>query len=272
MSECWNNEPEFDILIENYLGYYVYELLDPFTQKPFYVGKGGGDGSGNQRILDHFKSAKALRDKPNYNPSPKIKKIWEIWDAGKRVDWRIIRRGLPDSDTALHIEAALIDAIGAHNLTNLQKGHGLNESGILVPEELYLKSAPALKPSCAYPAVLIFSIKKSIRERGPYEATRGWWTGTQKWEQIATHAVGIIDGVSACVIDIQSWVGGDKDSKRGFEGRSYTDPGTHELLYKNFSPVINEALGYWQRGGWLAVEFNPGGWSILRGKQSKTSG
>ena len=264
---CWNNEPDFDFSIEQSLGFYVYALRDPSTKKPFYIGKGGGDGSGNQRILDHFREAKVHRERKTFDPSPKVIKILEIWNAGKSVDWSIIRWGLPDEKTALHIEASLIDLVGAESLTNLQKGHASNEFGLLSPAELYRKMAPAVMPAANYPAVLIFSIKNTFKERGLYEATRGWWRNTKKFEQSATHAVGVINGVSACVVEIQNWVDGEDEKRRGFEGKSYIEPGTHELLHKNFNHIINERIGSWQYGNWLAVEFSSGAWSILLGKK-----
>jgi hypothetical protein len=45
---------KFNKQITQALGYYVYALIDPFTKKIFYVGK----GAGNNRAFDHLKASK----------------------------------------------------------------------------------------------------------------------------------------------------------------------------------------------------------------------
>lgn len=46
----------FDSLVSEKLGHYVYVLIDPASNQPFYVGKGGGkDGRGNQRLQEPYR-------------------------------------------------------------------------------------------------------------------------------------------------------------------------------------------------------------------------
>jgi hypothetical protein len=57
---------KFDQQIKKALGHYVYALIDPFTDKIFYVGK----ASGNNRVFNHLKSSKLESEK-----TEKIKEI-----------------------------------------------------------------------------------------------------------------------------------------------------------------------------------------------------
>ena len=70
-----NLEPAFDSLVEYNLGSYVYVLVDPKDKIPFYIGKGGASGAGNNRLLHHFEEAReSAFSKSNHS---KIQKIHE---------------------------------------------------------------------------------------------------------------------------------------------------------------------------------------------------
>ncbi len=139
--------------------YYVYVLLDPNNDQPFYVGKGAYD-----RALQHFrainlsdeviededgkddneirlgvmpqellKAEETLMDQINANGpniktetgDKKIKKISELLRCGISRDDipRVVARGL-SSQAAYAIEALLIKSVyGIENLTNVVPGH-----------------------------------------------------------------------------------------------------------------------------------------------------
>jgi hypothetical protein len=288
-----NESPEFDALIRRSLGSYVYVLKDP-TQggKVFYVGKGGGNGAGNERVLHHFEEARRALHLIGEEHSLKVQRIHQIWAEGKDVEWEIIRFGIPDSATALIVEAAVMDGFGRQNLTNKVDGHGTSSCGRLTSQEVYRLAAPSVTPSGDYEVVLLFNIDRSLRRsrKSAYDATRGWWSGTKRFEQ-ARYAVGLVRGISVCVIEIERWlsreddakqrgiegVPGDYDGKqgwekgklrRGFEGRAFLDGGSHELLNKNYQHIIERAGGYWKRGNWLAVDFRSGVPHLLRPAKS----
>ncbi len=264
---CPNDEPSFDAHIELALGCYVYVLKDE-DGDIFYVGKGGGTGAGNDRVLHHLEDARKKLQSNSPNISKKIERIHAIWKRGKKVEWEIIRYGLPDSQSAFHVEAAVMDVIGRDKLTNAQGGHDATHSGRRTSSEVYRLSAPHVAPKEDYSKVLIFNIDKGIKVdgRSPYDATRGWWTKTRKHED-ATHAVGVVRGVAFCVVEIGHWYSWEVDKqRRGFDGRPYEESGSHELLGKNYTKVIEQAAGYWGRGNWLAVEFFQGNARLLRGK------
>jgi hypothetical protein len=283
-----NGEPNFDPRIERELRCYVYVLKD--RGSIFYVGKGGGAGSGNDRVLHHLEEARKRLQNKSPNISKKIQRIHEIWARGEKVEWEIIRYGLPDSQVAFEVEAALIDFIGRDNLTNAQGGHDAFRKGRLSSSDVYRLSAPTVAPNTDYAKVLIFNIDATLKagQRSPYDATRGWWAKTGKHED-ATHAVGVVRGVSFCVVKINRWLSWEEDTRRagfegppsdfnqkknwekqklrrGFEGEYFVESGSHELLEKNYNSIIAEASGTWGFGNWLAVEFNQGEAKILRGK------
>jgi len=288
---CPNDEPNFDPRIERELGCYVYVLKD--RESIFYVGKGGGTGTGNDRVLHHLEDArKKLPSHVANTQTKKIKRIHEIWARGEKVEWEIIRYGLPDSQAAFEVEAALIDFIGRDNLTNAQGGHDGLRKGRLSSSDVYRLAAPSVAPNIDYNKVLIFNIETALKGgRSPYDATRGWWTQTGKHED-ATHAIGVVRGVSRCVIEINRWISWgehireagidgppsdfdprknwekQKKLRRGFEGKPFVHSGSHELLDKSYTKVIEQAAGYWGRGNWLAVEFFQGNARLLRGKNA----
>lgn len=91
------------------LKYYVYIYSHPITKKIFYVGKGKGN-----RVFLH------LNDKNNTN---KTKLIQELKWQGISPEIEILTHGLEDENTALKVEASIIDLLGIKNLTNTQSGH-----------------------------------------------------------------------------------------------------------------------------------------------------
>jgi hypothetical protein len=145
------------------LGYYVYRLEDPRTGMPFYIGKGK-----DQRVLQHEWDALTSEI-----PSDKMKTIHEIRASGNEVRIVIHRHKL-DEQTALHVEAALIDAY--ENLTNMVRGHN-SEFGVAPLEELVaLYAASPLE--FAEPCIIIKIEKEwrySLTADELYERTRRYW-------------------------------------------------------------------------------------------------
>jgi hypothetical protein len=90
--------------------YYVYELIDSRDGSPFYVGKGKG-----RRVDQHERQAR------KGTHSPKCNRIRAIWDAGGKVEKRIVREFAREDD-AYAFEAQLVERHGLQNLTNIVKG------------------------------------------------------------------------------------------------------------------------------------------------------
>lgn len=90
--------------------YYVYQLVDPRNNKPFYIGKGQG-----KRIDAHEKEAKANVI------SPKCNLIREIELEGLKIVKNIVKYFAVEM-SAYKYEKRLIKKIGLSNLTNLTEG------------------------------------------------------------------------------------------------------------------------------------------------------
>ena len=129
--DCSLNREEFDSELEANLGAHIYVLIDPCENKPFYIGKAGGVGQGNDRLLDHFDEAR--KQDPAGQTDEKIKKIHEIWERGKEVDWWVHRFEQSDNagEVALQVEAALIqfhNRFSPGELTNNQRNFPIQPS------------------------------------------------------------------------------------------------------------------------------------------------
>lgn len=113
--------------------FYVYELVDPDTNKPFYIGKGKGP-----RIGFHVKRVQNGFTLINLHLHHTIAKILA---AGKQVIERKIHETL-DEDEAFSLEEHLIETIGMDNLCNLESG---GKRGRTQSEETKRKKSAKLK-------------------------------------------------------------------------------------------------------------------------------
>ncbi|MBA1156918.1 GIY-YIG nuclease family protein [Microvirga mediterraneensis] len=93
------------------IGFYVYQLVDPRSGLPFYVGKGQG-----RRAWDHQRAVKTGKSGGN---TRKVAKIQEILKSGQDVEVRIV--AVYDTEVeALDHEFRLVDA--DPTLTNVMPG------------------------------------------------------------------------------------------------------------------------------------------------------
>ena len=164
------------------LGHYVYVYVNPLDNSVFYVGKGKG-----ARALAHLDTAE--RKKLTYL----IKKI-RSGGSEPRID--ILAHALPSEDVAFAIEAAAIDLIGVHNLTNTVRGHTKAKYGRTPLSQLvglYTKRKAIIKE----PSILI-RINKAyhfgMTDVELYDATRSAWRVGYKKEK-AQYAFAVYEGV-----------------------------------------------------------------------------
>ena len=101
---------ECQVLNNNMKTYYVYQLVDPRNNKPFYIGKGTGN-----RAYQHAK----FKD-GNENPY-KDRKIKSILKENLEIVVELLYLDLTDENTAYELEKQVIEKIGIKNLTNLIK-------------------------------------------------------------------------------------------------------------------------------------------------------
>lgn len=94
--------------------FYVYELIDPFSGEPFYVGKGT-----KRRIECHEAEAK------KGTAGEKCDRIRAIWERGGQVERSIVQR-FDDEQDAYDFERARIAEVIAKGttLTNIALGGG----------------------------------------------------------------------------------------------------------------------------------------------------
>lgn len=129
------------------LNYYVYLLVDPFTNKIFYVGKGEND-----RVFSHVNDViKKFKNGSLDNPTTKEQIIADILGQGKSPDMYIVRYNLEEREAFL-LESTLIELLnsGLFNLpqcasdnvsfellSNIQGGHSLNKGAIGTVGQVY---------------------------------------------------------------------------------------------------------------------------------------
>jgi uncharacterized protein len=186
---------EFPKSVIEKLGYYVYLLIDPKTNKVFYVGKGTGN-----RIFAHINSVI-----PSPRENDKLDRIRSIQSKGLQVRHSIIRHGLTEKE-AFEVEASLIDFIGVRDLTNIVSGrHSDNRGRMSIKEVIAQYNAPKIK--IAEPAMLI-TVNK-LYERGMsdnelYEITCGNWVVGERRNK-AKFAFSVYKGIVRQVYEIQKW-------------------------------------------------------------------
>lgn len=263
-----NETRKFDVNVAKLLGEYVYALRDPRDNKVFYVGKGYGN-----RIFQHFDEADSAL-KANGSWSAKLRRIVEIWEADENVDWFIIRRELSAQISAFDVEAAIIDAIEISqngSLLNKIGGTGGNTRGILTADDCAALATPQVNPTKCHSIVFLFPINRAVTQNNTiYNSTRSWWAVSKilrsKTDAVA---VGIANGLSQGVFSINGWTKAPTGYKYEFNGLPLVN---NELDGRNWLTVIRSALGYWQRGNYLVVEFDGAGkFRFVRGSQDKAT-
>jgi len=150
------------------LGYYVYVYVNPLDGQIFYVGKGKG-----RRVLSHLEDRSETR---------KLAAIKQIRAAGRQPRLEILAHGLRGADTALQVEAAVIDALGLPFLTNQVRGwrssrYGRTPLGELIP--LYRRRPVRIQePSILIRITELYRPQMTASEL--YDATRASWKLGQK--------------------------------------------------------------------------------------------
>lgn len=180
--------------VARHLGFYVYLLLDPRTDKVFYVGKGCG-----KRVLAHLTAN---------GESRRVALVNELRaaDFGPRLE--ILAHKLPDEETALRIEAAVIDLCGLGELTNKVRGWRSIQLGRVSLKELV--SYYAAKPVKVTDPVLLIRINKLYRHGMSadelYDATCGIWRLGRRRDG-AKYALAVFEGVvrEVYVVKPGSW-------------------------------------------------------------------
>jgi hypothetical protein len=190
------------------LHFYVYLLIDPRNEKPFYVGKGSGD-----RCFGHLDEARKT-EKDSSRDYPKLKKIREIEKDGQvRID--LLRWGLEGQEgeqTAYAIEAAAIDLLRL-DIDNRASGLARGKGRISAEEvDITLGATPAnFDPKHRLMLVRVArQFRVGMDEEALYVATRQWWRiGADRMKLGSSRspewAMAVYKGVVRAVYRIERW-------------------------------------------------------------------
>lgn len=191
------------------LKYYVYALIDPRNEKPFYVGKGQGN-----RVFDHLDCA---LDTPS--ESDKYDTIREIVNAGLNVTHVIVKHGLVEK-TAFKLEGALIDysMYFGHELTNLQSGHNSIENGLMTSEEVIRKyNAPELEHLDDNAVIININgtYKRGSHTDGIYHATKESWVMDKNRVHSIKYVLSEYRKLIVEVFEVSEWYPAETKDKKG---------------------------------------------------------
>ncbi len=225
------------------MNHYVYALIDPRDNKPFYVGEGE-----KNRVFDHVDEAGETS-----NETDKLDLIREIKDEGYKVDHVILWHGL-DKNTALIIEASLLDFASyfKFDLTNLVRGHHSSVFGAMKVEEIIRKyNAPPLDElgdDC-----VIININKRYRETrndvSIYDVTKGHWPMANPNRKGIKYVLAEYKSFIVEVFEVEIWepVDTEKRTRWEFTGKVAPD----EIKRKYFNRKIHK-----KRGASFPVSYN----------------
>ena len=226
---------EFKVSVIEALQFYVYCLVDPRTNKIFYIGKGHGN-----RVFNH-----AL-DALNENLSSlKLDIIRDIIKNGLNVSYYIIRHGL-SKDEALLVESVLIDLLTYEGfntesiLANIQSGHHQWDKGIKTIDEINLiYDCAEIEPSTndRFVCININRTYNNGERENIYEATRKYWKMNGERAKSATFVLSLYRGIVRAVFKPIRWyLSQEHEGRWEFDGIEVKDS---PYLHKSVKNIIN---------------------------------
>ncbi len=156
----------FSAEVTKHLKYYVYRLIDPRNGQTFYVGKGKGN-----RVFAHAKGERGEASDDSDDVSDKLRRIREIHNDSFDVTHVIHRHGL-DEETALEVEAALIDAYP--EAANKVAGHHSGEHGIMHVNQV-IEQYEAKEIDFQHKVIMITVNHSAVDRDSVYEAAQHAW-------------------------------------------------------------------------------------------------
>lgn len=197
----------FDEKTSQELKYYVYMLLDPADNSPFYVGKGIGN-----RVFDHVACALTDLDAS----SAKYEKIRALNQKGQDVKHIILRHGLSEKG-AYDLEASLIDwfTYDGLPLSNKVMGHHSIERGLMTAEEIKRLYNAQRLDKIGDDCILININRKYVRGsegQSIYQATKETWTISKNKLPLLKYVLSEYRGLVVEVFEVAEWY----EKERGY--------------------------------------------------------
>lgn len=185
---------KFPRIVSNELKFYVYIYSNPITGEIFYVGKGKGD-----RVFSHLSEE---------SENEKVKYIADLKLKGQSPKIEILIHGIEDEETALRIEAAIIDLIGINKLTNRQSGWKSATFGRMTLQQI-ISTYSRQEVEVREPSIFIRINQKfrySMSEIELYDFTRGQWKINSDRAKNAKYAFAVYEGIIQEVYSILLWL------------------------------------------------------------------
>ena len=209
------------------LNYYVYRLIDPRNAQTFYVGKGKGN-----RVFAHAKAKVEIN-----SDDEKLKRITEIKKDGFEVAHIIHRHGL-DENTALEVEAALIDAYP--EASNSNAGLDSAERGLMHADQV-IKLYQSKEIDVNQHKLLMINVNRSTTvasalELNVYEAVRFSWKLDVKKAQKSDFVLALRQGLVIGVFVPKEWL---KATEKNFPGKG-DSPGRFGFVGEEASSEIKK--------------------------------
>lgn len=210
---------QFDEKTQKALGYYVYMLIDPRDDKPFYIGKGK-----NNRVFDHIQGA--IKN-PNDNRD-KYDKIREI--GPDKVKHVILTHGLASEAEAYRLEALYIDLMKyvGFPLANEVSGHHIEQSGIMTADEITRMYNAERLDRIGDDCIVININAMYNRADGPeaiYKATKEAWKIGKNRLPYIKYVLSEYRGLIIEVFKVKEWYGVKRISHpkdKTKQGKEYT--------------------------------------------------
>jgi hypothetical protein len=237
----------FDEKTKEHLKYYVYLLIDPVTDEPFYVGKGQ-----NNRVFDHIKQK--IEEKNENLKYQEIKRI-----GSQNVKHIIVRHGLNES-VAFAVEASLIDTfrfIPSFNKFvkgNIQGGYNSIEKGLMSSNELKSLYNAEILETIDNNCIIINingTYKRGAVADAIYTATKETWKMADWRPELYKYVISEYRGLIREVFEVQNWYTKERPDKYGklyngygFEGTVAEEAVRNKYVNKSIKGVKPRGYGY----------------------------
>lgn len=249
----------FDEKTIQHLKFYVYLLIDPKTDEPFYVGKGK-----ENRVYNHVQCALETEITNN-----KYDEIRRIMSEGNDVKHLIVRHGLNEK-TAFEIESALIDTFKFipkfknYVRGNIQGGVNSIEKGLMTANEIIrLYNAETLEKiddDC-----IIININRTYK-RGSgddaiYNATKEIWDIKEHRRNKTKFVLSEYKGLIVEVFKVEKWYSKERGYNPGAKkyGQTYLGYGFEGIIAEESirNKYINKTISPYKKRGFASVLIFP---------------